>query len=180
MKRLIPFALIALSLAAVPIALGDNGTTTTPTTTSTTPTAQAPTSGTPAGRFDKLRLRVQRVETRFAAHCGSSSTSAPQACIAFAQKVEQRLQTLDTNLQARIAKIQAACSSSTSTSTGRCTKAPERIAQLQTIDTSVQALVTKVQGWLGGATSSSSTNDATLGQAAAGLGQLTQQAGGNG
>jgi hypothetical protein len=180
MKRLIPFALIALALAAVPIALGDNGTTTTPTTTSTTPTTQTQTSGTPAGRFDKLRLRVQRVETRFAAHCGSSSTSAPQACIAFAQKVEQRLQTLDTNLQARIAKIQQACSSSTSTSTDRCTKAPERIAQLQTIDSSVQALVAKVQGWLGGASSSSSTNDATLGQAAAGLGQLTQQAGGNG
>jgi hypothetical protein len=162
MKRLIPFALIALALAAVPIALGDNGTTTTPTTTSTTPTTQTQTSGTPAGRFDRLRLRVQRVEMRFAAHCGSSSTSAPQACVAFAQKVEQRLQKLDTNLQARIAK------------------APAKVAQLQQLDARVQALITKVQGWLGGASSSSSTNDATLGQAAAGLGQLTQQAGGNG
>ena len=149
MKRLILFALIALSLAAVPVALGDNGTTTTPTTTATTPTTQTQTSGTPAGRFDKLRLRVQRVETRFAARCGASSTGAPQACTTFAQKVELRLQKLDANLQARIAKIQQACSSSTSTSTGRCSKAPARIAQLQTIDTSVQALGAKAQGYLG-------------------------------
>ena len=65
-----------------------------------------------------------------------------------------------------------------------CANADKRIARLQKIDARVKALAQKVQGWLNGTggssgSSSSSTSDSTLDQAAAGLGQLTQQAGGN-
>jgi hypothetical protein len=105
--------------------------------------------------------------------CRGNASSVPQACLDFAQKVEQRLQKLDSNIQTRIAKLQ------------QSGNADKRIAQLQKIDARVQALAQKVQGWLSGtggssSSSSSSTSDSTLDQAAAGLGQLTQQAGGNG
>jgi hypothetical protein len=167
MKRLIPLALIALALAAVPAAFADGGN---PPTPAAPATQQA---GNPAQRFQILRQRIELVGLRFAKHCRGNASSVPQACLDFAQKVEQRLQKLDSNLQARIAKLQ------------QSGNADQRIARFRKIDARVQALAQKVQGWLdgtGGSSSSSqsSTNDSTLDQAAAGLGQLTQQAGGNG
>ncbi|HVP74582.1 MAG TPA: hypothetical protein VMS63_01070 [Gaiellaceae bacterium] len=187
MKRLIPLALIALALAAVPAAFADDGSTPPPPTQTT----QRPGAG-PAQRFLILRLRLDLAALRFARHCHGNASSVPQACLDFAKKVEQRLQTLDSNIQARIAKIQQTCStssSSTSTTTGTapptkdpCANADKRIARLQQIDARVKALAQRVQGWLDGTggSSSSSTSDSTLGQAATGLNQLTQQAGANG
>jgi hypothetical protein len=188
MKRLIPLALIALALAAVPAAFADGSN---PPAPAGQTTQQA---GNPAQRFQILRQRIELAGLRFAKHCRGNASSVPQACLDFAQKVEQRLQKLDSNIQTRIAKIQQACSGSTSTTTSTtatpptknpCANADKRIAQLQKIDARVQALAQKVQGWLSGtggssSSSSSSTSDSTLDQAAAGLGQLTQQAGGNG
>ena len=192
MKRLVPLALIALVLAAVPAAFADNGTPP-PTGGQTTPTQTTKRPGVgPAQRFLILRLRLDLTALRFARHCHSNASSVPPACLDFAKKVEQRLQTLDSNIQARIAKIQQTCgasSSSTSTTTSTappakdpCANADKRIARLQQIDTRVKALAQKVQGWLDGTggSSSSSTSDSTLGQAATGLNQLTQQAGANG
>ncbi len=172
MKRLIPLALIALVFAAVPAAFADGGTN--PPGDGTQPAATAtPRAGGPAQRFQILRQRIELVGLRFARHCRGGASSVPQACLDFAQKVEQRLQKLDSNIQARIAKLQ------------QNGNADQRIAQLQKIDARVQALAQKVQGWLNGTagssgSSQSSTSDSTLDQAAAGLGQLTQQAGGNG
>ncbi len=172
MKRLIPLALIALALAAVPAAFADDGTN--PPSTGTQPAATAtPRAGGPAQRFQILRQRIQLAGLRFAKHCNGNASSVPQACLDFAQKVEQRLQKLDSNIQARIAKLQ------------QSGNADKRVAQLQKIDARVQALAQKVQGWLNGtggssSSSQSSTSDSALDQAAAGLGQLTQQAGGNG
>lgn len=168
MKRLIPLALIALALAAVPAAFADGGN---PPTTPAGQTAQQ--AGNPGQRFQILRQRIELVGLRFAKHCRGNASSVPQACLDFAQKVEQRLQKLDSNLQARIAKLQ------------QNGNADKRVAQLQKIDGRVQALAQEVQGWLNGTGSSSgasqsTTSDSTLDQAAAGLGQLTQQAGGNG
>jgi hypothetical protein len=197
MKRLIPLALIALALAAVPAAFADDGSTPPPPGGQTTPTQTTQRAGGgPAQRFEILRLRLELAGLRFAKHCRGNASSVPQACLDFAQKVEQRLQKLDSNLQARIAKIQQTCSASLSSSTSTtttaapptkdpCANADKRIARLQQIDTRVKALAQKVQGWLngtGGSSSSfsSSTSDSTLDQAAAGLGQLTQQAEGNG
>jgi hypothetical protein len=199
MKRLIPLALVALALSAVPIAFGDNGNN--PPATGTTQAGQTQRSGDAGKRFQNLRDHLKIAGLRFAKHCGSSANGAPQKCIDFATKVEQGLQKLDTNIQARIAKIEQTCSatgtSSTTTTTtttsttptttpptrDRCANADKRIALLQKIDTRVQALVVKVQGWLSGTsstTSSSTTNstsDSTLDQAATGLGQLAQQSG---
>ena len=191
MKRLIPLALVALALAAVPAAFADGGSTPPAPAGQTTPQP-----GNPALRFQILRLRLELAGLRFARHCRGDASAVPQACLDFAQKVEQRLQKLDSNLQARIAKIQQTCgasSSSTSSTTTTtsppakdpCENADKRIARLQQIDARVQALAEKVQGWLNGTggssgSSSSSTSDSTLDQAAAGLNQLVQQVGGNG
>ena len=128
-------------------------------------------------RIELLRLRVQLVERRFAKRCGSSSNGAPQACLDFAQKVETRLTKLDANVQARIAKIQETCGASSTDA--KCKNADKVIAVLQKIDTRVKTLAQKVQDWLAGKTVASTdpSSDSALDQAAAGLGQLTQQAG---
>ncbi len=160
MKRLIPLALVALALTAVPVALGDNGGSTPPTS------GQAPAGqqAGPGGRLAMLRMRLQLVEMRFAKHCANGADQ--QRCSAFAQKFEQRLQTLDGNVQK---KIQANCTSSS---------ADQRCTVLTQLDTRLQALIQKVQDWLGGkgssasSSSSSSNSDSSLDQAAAGLGHL--------
>lgn len=194
MKWLIPLALIALALAAVPAAFADDGGTPPPAGGQTTPAQTTQRPGNPGQRFQILRLRLELAGLRFARHCRGNASSVPPACLDFAKKVEQRLQKLDSNLQAQIAKIQQTCGASTPTSTTTtaspptkdpCANADKRIARLQQIDARVKALAQKVQGWLdgtGGSTgsSSSSTSDSTLGQAATGLNQLIQQAGGNG
>jgi hypothetical protein len=195
MKRFTLIALVALALAAVPVALGDNGNNPPPTgTTTTTSSGQTQHAGNGGGRFQKLRQHLKVAGHRFANQCGSGANGASQTCVDFANKVEQGLEKLDTNIQARIAKIQQTCSSSGTSSTttttttpttsspthDRCAGASKRIALLQKIDTRVQALVVKVQAWLAGTSSttgSSSTSDSTLDQAAAGLNQLGRQAG---
>ncbi|HEV7134750.1 MAG TPA: hypothetical protein VGN27_13565 [Gaiellaceae bacterium] len=188
MKRFITLALAVLALAAVPAAFADNGST--PPAAGTPPVAQQGQAGQGAQgvriRLELLRLRIRLVELRFAHRCGSSNASAPQACLDFAKKAEDRLTKVDGNLTARIAKIQQACG--TASTDPKCKNADQRIALLQKIDAGVQALAQKVQDWLDGKTVASpgsgtapgSSTDSSLDQAAAGLGQLVQQAGGNG
>ena len=180
MKRLIALAFTVCALAAVPVAFGDDGAT--PADGSApAATTQIQVVGQNGQRRERLRLRIQRVELRFAKHCGSNADGTPQRCIDVATKIAARLGKLDTNVQARIAKIKAACAS-TSTDP-KCKNAADRVTALQTIDTRVQALAQKVQDWLAGKTSAgttTSTDDSSLDQAAAGLGKLTKQAGANG
>jgi len=190
MKRLIPLAFTVLALAAVPAASADNGGT--PPAGAATPASQQdqPGQGAHAARrrIELLRLRIRLVERRFDRRCGSSSASAPQACLDFAKKAEDRLTKLDGKIKARIEKIQATCGAATTDPT--CKHADRRIELLQKIDTGVQALAQKVQDWLdgktvsaggaGGGPASGSSSDSSLDQAAAGLGQIAQQAGGNG
>lgn len=181
MKRLIALAFTVFALAAVPVAFGDDGGST-PTDGSTPATATQNAPGQAGNRREQLRLRIQAVEGRFAKHCGSNASGTPQRCIDVATRIEARLTKLDTNVQARIAKIQAAC---TSTSTDpKCQNAAKRVTTLQAIDTRVQALAQKVQDWLDGKTvtgsTTTTTDDSSLDQAAAGLGKLTKQAGANG
>jgi hypothetical protein len=197
MKRLTPLALAALALAIAPVALGGGGGA--PPATGQATTAQTQQGGSPNQRFQILRLQLRLAGLRLTVRCGSSANGAPPRCLDFAQKVEQRLQKLDANVQARIAKIQQTCGASGSTSSSGssgsspttppakdpCANADTRIARLQKIDARVQAFLQKVQAWLGGSSGSSSTSgsnssDSSLDQAAAGLGQLTQQVGGNG
>jgi hypothetical protein len=190
--KLVPLALVVLALAAVPVALGDDGTNPPPTGT-TAPTAtqgQAPADagqGGQAGNAVRLRLqilrdRIQLVELRFARHCGSGANGAPQQCVQFAQKIEAGLQKLDSKVQAKIQTLQSCTTGSTDQS---CRNADKKIALLQQVDQRLQTLIQKVQSWLGGSSSSSSstsggssTSESGLDQAAAGLGQLTQQVGG--
>jgi hypothetical protein len=174
MKRLIVLALTVFALAAIPAALADDGTTTPPTAGSSAAPGQAR-----GQQLQILQLRIRLAELRFAKHCGTSSTGASERCLDFAKKVEDRLTKLDGNVQARIAKIQSTCSA-TSTD-DKCKHAADRVALLQKVDVRVTALAQKVQDWLDGKTVSTDPNsDSSLDQAAAGLGKLTQQAGGNG
>ena len=162
-RKLVPLALVVFALAAVPVALGDDGTN--PTPGSTAPAAQG--QGGARQRLENLRNRIHGVELRFARNCRGGANGSSQQCVAFAQKVEAKLQ---------------AC---TTTSTDAyCKNADKKIALLQKVDQRVQTLIQKVQSWLSGSsttstgTTSSSTSDSGLDQAAAGLGQLTQQVGG--
>jgi len=136
MKRLIPLALVALALTAVPVALADDG-------------AQPQ----QAGRGARIEQRLQMIEQRFDKRCGANA--ADQRCAEFAQKLVQRLQTLDGKVQDR---LKAKCSSSS---------ADQRCSMLTDIDAKLQALIQK----LGGKAAPSSSESA-FDQAAAGLGQL--------
>jgi hypothetical protein len=182
MKRLLALAITVLALAAVPVAFGDDGTST-PADNSAPAANQnqdpaAQDQGRHGNRLELLRLRIRIAERRFAKHCGTSANGAPERCLDFATKAEERLTKLDTNVQARIAKIQQTC---VATSTDpKCAHAADRVARLQKIDERVQALAQKVQDWLDGktvSTSTSSNSESSLDQAAAGLGGL---AGANG
>ena len=174
MKRLIVLALTVFALAAIPAALADDGTTTPPTAGSSVAPGQAR-----GPQLQILRLRIRLAGLVFAKHCGGSATGAPERCLDFAKKVEDRLTNLDGNVQARIAKIQSTCAA-TSTD-DKCKHAADRVALLQKVDARVTALAQKVQDWLDGkAAAADPSSDSSLDQAAAGLGKLTQQAGGNG
>jgi hypothetical protein len=169
MKRIIALALTAFALAAVPVAFGDDGSTLPDTTAS----AASQDQGQQGQRLQQLRLRIQTVERRFAKHCGTSATGAPQQCLDFAGKVKDRLAKVDENVQARIAKIQQTCGATNTDQ--KCTHAADRIALLQKVDEHVKALAQKVQDWLDGKTVSaptSSDRESALDQAAAGLGRL--------
>lgn len=151
MKRLIPLALTVLALAAVPVAFGDDGSTPPATTTPAPVAQQAP--GNAPKRFELLRLRIEVVAQRFAKHCRSNATGAPQACLDFANRVEGRLTKLDANIKARIEKIQTAC---TTTSTGAKCK---NVALLQQLDQRVKDLTQKVHDWLAGQTAATSPSN---------------------
>jgi hypothetical protein len=173
MKRLLALALTLVALATVPVAFGDDGTST-PADNSAPAATQD--HGQRGNRLELLRLRIQRVELRFAKHCGANANGAPERCLDFAKKAEERLTKLDANIQARIAKIQQTCSAATTDA--KCTHAADRVARLQKADEHVQALIQKVQGWLDGTTpSTSGDGESSLDQAAA---QLGQTAGANG
>src|SRR5690349_8829 len=99
MKRFAPLALIVLALALIPAAFADDGTTPPSTTTTTTATTQ-PHAGDKAEvglRIEILRLRLQIVRLRFRLHCGPHGNAPQDRCVAFAQKVEDRLTKLDGN-----------------------------------------------------------------------------------
>jgi hypothetical protein len=172
-KRLFILAVVVVALAAVPVAFGDDGSN--PAPGSTTPAQTQARGDNVKQRLEKIRDRVQQVETRFAKRCGASASGAPQRCVDFANNVLKKLQAIDARIQAQLTKLQAC----TSASTDRyCKNADKKIAVLQQLDKRVQALEQKVQAWLSGTSSSSSSSDSGLDQAAAGLGQLTQQVGG--
>ena len=183
-KRLFPLALVVLALAAVPVAFGDDGSNPAPGPTGSTPTQTQGNQGNRGGnaqqRIQKIRDRIQGAEARFAKHCGTTANGAPDRCVTFAKNVLTKLQALDARLQTRIQKLQACTTSSTDRI---CKNADTKLAVLQKLDQRVQALEQKVQAYLNGtsttsSTGSSSTSDSGLDQAAAGLGQLTQQVGG--
>ena len=170
MKRFVPVLLAALALAVVPVALADNGGS---TTTTPTPAAAGPLAGHPIARMrlQILRLRVDIVRVRVARLCFVASSDR---CTAFLQKVEQRLQTLDTNVEQKITDLKACTSTSTDQS---CKNADKKIAVLTKVDTRLQALIQALQKRLDGSTTTSTdsslNHDAgSLGQAAGSLGSL--------
>jgi hypothetical protein len=168
MKRFAPLALIVLALALVPAALAD---------TAPAPSAQPSARSNVQLRLEILRLRVQIVKLRFRLHCGPNGKAPQERCVAFAQKVEDRLTTFDGNVQKKIADLQSCTADSTD---AKCKNADKKIALLQKVDTRVQTAIANVQKWLDGrsAPASTSSDDASLDQAATDLGQAA--AGANG
>jgi hypothetical protein len=177
MKRFAPLALIVLALALIPAALADDGTT--PPSTTTTTTATSTTATPPAGRgnaanvrirVEILRLRLEVVRLRFRLHCGPHGNAPQDKCVAFAQKVEDRLTKLDGNVQQKIADLKACTPDSTD---AKCKNADKKIAVLTRIDTHLQKVIQDIQNWINGkgSDSSSSTNDSSLDQAATDLSQ---------
>jgi hypothetical protein len=110
MKRLIPLALVALALSAVPVALADDGGSTPPAT------GQAPAAQQQQQSGANPRLRFRMILMRFARHCDANATAdVEQRCAAFLQRLE--------------AKIQAKCSSADADK--RCARVEALIQKLQ-------------------------------------------------
>jgi hypothetical protein len=179
MKRFAPLALIVLALAVIPAAFADDGTTPPSTTTTTTATTQ-PNAGGKANvglRIEILRLRLQLVRLRFRLHCGPHGNAPQDRCVAFAQKVEDRLTKLDGNVQQKLGDLKACTPDSTD---AKCKNADKKITVLTRIDTHLQKVIQNIQNWINGKSSdsSSSTSDSSLDQAASNLSQAA--AGANG
>ena|SRR5438874_2710103 len=160
MKRFAPLALIVLSLAVVPAAFADNG------------TPQAQNAGRPNAqmRVQILRLRLQIVQLRFRLHCGQNGKASHDECVAFAQKVEDRLTSLDSKVQQKLTELKACTADSTDP---KCKNADKKIAVLTRVDTHLQKVIQALQDWLDGKTSTQppASSDDALDQAAAGLSQ---------
>jgi len=89
MKRLIPLALVALALSAVPVALADNGGSTPPATGQAPAAQQQPQQQSGANP----RVRFRMILMRFARHCDANATAdVEQRCQAFLQRLETRIQ----------------------------------------------------------------------------------------
>ena len=174
MKRFAPLALIVLALALIPAAFADDGTTppssTTTTTTTTQPNARGGNAANVRLRVEILRLRLQIVRLRFRLHCGPHGKAPQDTCVAFAQKVEDRLTTLDGNVQQKISDLKACTPESTD---AKCKNADKKIALLTRIDTHLQKVIQNIQNWINGKGSGapSSTSDSSLDQAASNLSQ---------
>ena len=166
MKRFAPLALVVLALAAVPAALADDGSTPAPTAPApAAPTLRQAGVGT---RLEILRLRLRIVQLRFALHCGAGGNGPSDRCVAFAQKVELRLQTLDGKVQKKIDELQSCSSTSTDPT---CKNADKKLALLRKVDAHLQAVIQKLQDWLNSKGATAPSNSA-LDQAANDLGQL--------
>jgi len=122
-------------------------------------------------RVEILRLRMQIVQLRFRLHCGQNGNASHERCVAFAQKVVDRLTKLDGKVQAKLAELKACTPDSTDP---KCKNADKKIAVLTRVDTHLQNVIQKLQDWLNG----QSSGDAALDQAASSLGQTA--AGSNG
>jgi len=174
MKRFAPLALIVLALAVVPAAFGDD-TTPAPAQPAAAPATQPaqPNAGRSGirTRVEILRLRMRIVELRFRLHCGQNGNASHDRCVAFAQKVEDRLTKLDGNVQQKLTELKACTPDSTDP---KCKNADKKIELLTKVDAYLQKVMQKVQDWLNGKssdTSSSPSSDSALDQAAASLGQ---------
>jgi hypothetical protein len=179
MKRFAPLALIVLALTVIPAAFADDGTTPPSSSTTTTTTVAQP-NGKAANariRVESLRLRLQIVRLRFRLHCGPHGNASKDTCVAFAQKVEDRLTKLDGNVQQKLADLKTCTPDSAD---AKCKNADKKIAVLTRIDTHLQKVIQNVQNWINGTSSdsSSSTSDSSLDNAAGNLSQAA--AGANG
>jgi hypothetical protein len=121
-------------------------------------------------RVEILRLRLQIVRLRFRLHCGPHGNAPQDSCVAFAQKVEDRLTKLDGTVQQKIADLKSCASDSTD---AKCKNADKKIALLTRIDTRLQKVIQNVQSWIAG----KGTSDSSLDQATS---NLSQAAGANG
>jgi hypothetical protein len=180
MKRFAPLAVIVLALALVPAAFADD--TTPPSQPAATPSTQTAPAAGHANlrlRLEIMRLRVQVVKLRFRLHCGPNGKAPQDKCVAFAQKVEDRLTTFDGNVQKKIDDLKACTPDSTD---AKCKNADKKIDVLTKLDARVQKAIQNVQSWIDGkgtaTTTTSPSSDSALDQAANDLSQAA--AGSNG
>ena len=139
MKRFVPVLLAVLALAAAPVALADTG----GGTSAPAPVAGQQAVGHPIARMrlEMLRLRMRIVRLGLVRACADGSTAQAQ-CTAFLQKVEQRLQTLDANVQKKIGDLKECTSNTTDQA---CKYADEKTTVLTKLDSKLQALIQVIQ-----------------------------------
>jgi hypothetical protein len=154
MKRFIPLLLVVLALGAIPVAFADDSTPAPATTTTTSTTPTAPAHGHPFARIrlELLRLRLQLVRLEYRVACHDKSSDR---CTQFTQKLVQRLTTIDSAVQQKLASLNCASDSTDK----RCTL-------LTKLDTKLKNVIQKLQS--GNAPSSS--DESGLDNAAASLG----------
>ena len=78
-------------------------------------------------RVEILRLRMQIVQLRFRLHCGQNDNASHERCVAFAQKVVDRLTKLDGKVQAKLSELKACTPDSTGP---KCKNADKKIEVL--------------------------------------------------
>jgi hypothetical protein len=148
MKKLVTLLVAVAALSIVPAALAGQG------------NGQAKANGALRGvSIQKMHFGILKHRLRIAARCAklsaSGSTTAGSAkakrCADLLAKLPDRLQQLDENVQARIAKIQQACPAGSTDQ--KCDKAPRLLQFLQKLDQRLQDMVAKVQQLQAGTTS---------------------------
>jgi hypothetical protein len=99
----------------------------------------------------KVKDRIQKTTQQFAKHCAGGKDAA--RCQAVAKRVLQRLEKVDTRIDARIAELQERCAGENAPP--RCGRSDQVVARLRALQVRVRAVSEKVMTWLAGTTGSS-------------------------
>lgn len=149
MKRIASLVAVVFAFAIVPVALADDGGST------TAPSAPAAKAGHPIARLrlDLLRVRLDLVHLRYRIVCHKADSDQ---CTQFTQKVVDRLTTLDGNVKEKLAG---------------CTTGDKKCDVLQKLDDRLQKIIDKLNN---PTAASTSTSESGLDQAAGALAGLAK------
>jgi hypothetical protein len=104
----------------------------------------------------KPKDRVQKATQKFVRHCTAGKDAT--RCQAAAKRVLERLEKIDTRIDARIAKLQQRCTGENAPP--RCARSDEIVTRLHAVQARVRTVSEKLMTWLAG-TTGASTGDGT-------------------